>query len=254
MKRRRIRLRRGAYLLPSALTIGSAFCGFWSVIGVLDGRYERSAWLILASFLLDGLDGRVARLTRTTSRFGEEFDSLADIIAFGMAPALLAYAWGLQSWDRIGWLCCFLFMITGGARLARFNIQAASQDKRYFVGLPIPAAAGVIAGLVLFLDGQPIVDRFTALPVLILVLVTGFLMISKVRYRSFKDLNLKRRYPFWWVLLPALLLFLVFSHPQLSLLTVALTYAASGPLGKAISWVRQRHRLRRQRRAIESQS
>ena len=242
MRQRRIRLRRGAYLLPSALTIGAAFCGFWSIVGVLSGHYERSAWLILAAFLLDGLDGRVARLTQTTSRFGEEFDSLADVISFGVAPAILAYSWGLQTLDRIGWLCCFLFVTTGGARLARFNIQTASQDKRYFVGLPIPAAAGLIAGLVLLVDGEPIIDRLQAIPVLVLVLTISFLMISKVRYRSFKDLDLKRRYPFWWVLLPALLIFLVFSHPQLSLLAVTFSYAASGPLGKAFSWLRHRHR------------
>jgi CDP-diacylglycerol--serine O-phosphatidyltransferase len=223
----RSRARRGIYLIPSSFTVANIFCGFHAIISSIQGEYGFAGALIGIAILLDTLDGRVARFANASSEFGKEFDSLADQVSFGVAPMVLAYNWALHLWPRLGWLMGFLFVICGAMRLARFNIQQSTTDKRFFVGLPIPAAAGVIGALV-YQFPQPIRSREDALPVLVLVLVLSLLMVSRLRYYSFKDFDLRRRQPHLVLVFFALLIVAVFTHPQLMLLSMALAYLVSG--------------------------
>lgn len=221
--------RRGVYFLPAAFTVANVFCGFFSMISSIRGELGLAGMLIGLAILLDTLDGRVARFANASSEFGREFDSLADQVSFGVAPMILAYSWGLSLWPRLGWLVGFLFVICGAMRLARFNIQQTVTDKRFFVGLPIPAAAGVLAALV-YQFPSPLETRADAVPVLALVLVLSLLMVSRVRYYSFKDFDIRRRQPHLTLLFLALLIVAVFTHPQIMLLVMATTYLASGLL------------------------
>lgn len=223
--------RRGIYLLPSAFTVANVFCGFYAIIASIQGRYDLAGVLIGLAILLDTLDGRVARFANASSEFGREFDSLADQVSFGVAPMVLAYTWALHLWPRLGWLIGFLFVICGAMRLARFNIQQSTTDKRFFVGLPIPAAAGVVGALV-YRFPDPLDSRTNALPVLALVFVLSLLMVSRVRYYSFKDFDLRRRQPHLVILFLALLIVAVFTHPEVMLLSMATAYLASGILLK----------------------
>jgi len=228
--------RRGIYLLPSAFTVANVFCGFYAIISSIRGDLGFAGILIGVAILLDTLDGRVARFANASSEFGREFDSLADQVSFGVAPMVLAYAWGLSLWPRLGWLAGFLFVICGAMRLARFNIQQSSTDKRFFVGLPIPAAAGMVASLV-YRFPEPIALRNVALGLLGLVLLLALLMVSTLRYYSFKDFDIRRRQPHLVILFLALLIIAVFTHPQAMLLAMASTYLASGFVLKAWSLV-----------------
>ncbi len=228
MKRGKARLpRRGIYLLPSAFTVANVFCGFYSIISSIRGELALAGILIGVGILLDTLDGRVARMANASSEFGKEFDSLADQVSFGVAPMILAFQWGLNLWPRMGWLIGFLFVICGAMRLARFNTQDSATDRRFFVGLPIPAAAGVIASLV-YRFPDPMASRSEAVVVLALVTVLSFLMVSKLRYYSFKDFDIKKRHPNLVILFLALLIVAVFTHPQAMLLLMASAYLASG--------------------------
>jgi CDP-diacylglycerol--serine O-phosphatidyltransferase len=235
----RERLSRGLFVLPTLFTVGNLFCGYLSIWSSIRGTFETSALLIIGAAIADALDGRIARLTHTSSKFGEEYDSLADLVSFGVAPAVLAHSWGLSDFPRLGWMASFLFVVCGSMRLARFNIQTRIVDKRYFVGLPIPAAAGVIATLVLATP-EPLVDRVFMAGVLVATFLVSYLMISTIRYRSFKDLDLKRRRPAW--ILPAIALaFAVIAYrPRIALLTAAVVFAASGPTARLFGFVRRR--------------
>lgn len=223
------RFRRGVAILPSLFTVGNLFLGFWAVVLTFHGRYADAAPLILWAIVLDMLDGRIARLTGTTSEFGAELDSLADVISFGVAPALLAYSWGLFSLGRMGWLAAFLFLVCGTLRLARFNVQRSVVDGRFFVGLPIPAAAGQIAAWVHLFPAR-VVDRFQVLLALGLVVTLALLMVSTFRYWSFKNLDLKSRRSYTNLLGIVVLLILVAAWPQWILLFAATFYWTSGPL------------------------
>src|SRR5947208_10579067 len=193
---RRHRFRRGVYLLPSLLTMGNMFCGYACVVHAMRAEYETAAPFIGVAVVLDMLDGRIARLTGTTSAFGLEFDSLADIISFGMAPALLSFAWGLSSLGRLGWAAGFLFVAAAAMRLARFNVQSAGGgDKRYFVGMPSPATAAIPTATV-FAYPVGLYDYRAALPALAMVLVPAVLMVSTIRFRSFKTLDSQKRRPY----------------------------------------------------------
>jgi CDP-diacylglycerol---serine O-phosphatidyltransferase len=227
----RERLSRGLFILPTLFTVGNLFCGYWSLWCSIRGTFELASALIIAAGVLDALDGRIARMTHTTSEFGEQYDSMADLVSFGVAPAVLVYSWGLSDFHRLGWMASFLFVVCGSMRLARFNIQAHVVDKRYFVGLPIPAAAGTLCTIVLATP-ERLVSRMWMGGLLGLTFVLSYLMISTIRYRSFKDLDLKRRRPIW--LLPAIALFfaVVALRPELALASLALVFAASGPVGK----------------------
>ena len=238
MKGRNAKLpRRGIYLLPTAFTVANVFCGFYSIISSIRGELALAGILIGLGILMDTLDGRVARFANASSQFGKEFDSLADQTSFGVAPVVLAHEWGMSLWPRMGWLIGFLFVICGAMRLARFNIQQSSTDRRFFVGLPIPAAAAVIASLV-YRFPEPVTSRSQALPLLVLVLVLSLLMVSKMRYYSFKDFDLRRRQPHLTILFLAFLIVAVFTHPQAMLLIMASTYLVSGFVLKISSLVR----------------
>ncbi len=226
---------RGIYLLPSAFTVANIFCGFYAIICAIRGDLGLGGLLIGGAILLDTLDGRVARFANASSEFGKEFDSLADQVSFGVAPMVLAYQWGLSLWPRLGWLVGFLFVICGAMRLARFNIQQSQTDKRFFVGMPIPAAAGVIAALI-YQFPELLETRAESLPVMVLVLALALLMVSKIRFYSFKDFDIRRRQPHLVILFVALFFVAIFTHPQAVLLTMATAYLLSGLILKLWGW------------------
>jgi CDP-diacylglycerol--serine O-phosphatidyltransferase len=233
MRKRKRGEGKGIAILPSLFTSANLFCGFYSIIASVKGDFYRAAVAILVALVLDGLDGKIARYTRTASRFGVEYDSLADLVSFGMAPAMLAYAWALMPVGRLGWLAAFLFVACGALRLARFNTQVDVVDKRYFVGLPIPAAATLVATGV-------ILARQVSLPVaphsLALVALYGlsFLMVSTIRYTSFKSLDLFKRRPFNALVAALLVLVVVAMEPHFMIFLLVLSYVISGPLLLAV--------------------
>src|SRR4249919_3148778 len=224
---RRNRLRRGVYLLPSLLTMGNMFCGYACVVYAMRGEYATAAPFIGFAVVLDMLDGRIARLTNTTSEFGVEFDSMADIISFGIAPAILSFAWGLQSLGRLGWAAGFMFVACAAMRLARFNIQSSSGgDKRYFVGMPSPAAAAIPAATV-FAYPWGLLDYREALPALAMVLIPALLMVSTIKFRSFKTLAAPTRRPYRVLLFIAVAIMLVTWLHRYVLVIAAYIYLAS---------------------------
>ena len=227
------------YLLPTVFTVGNMFCGYWSLVLAGQGKLERAGLMIVFAAVLDGLDGRIARMTKTTSAYGNEFDSLADLVSFGVAPAMLANHWALSNLGRLGWLVSFLYVVCAAMRLARFNIQAASADRRYFVGLPSPASAGSVGSLVFAFPGV-VGQRALVVAVALLVTTLGLLMISRFRYRSFKDLALRRRKSYVQVLPLAALLVAVAFQPQWTLLSFAAVYLASAPVSYLWSAARRR--------------
>jgi CDP-diacylglycerol--serine O-phosphatidyltransferase len=235
----RERLSRGLFILPTLFTVGNLFCGYLSVWCSIRGTFEIAAILIIAAGVLDGLDGRIARMTHSTSAFGEQYDSMADLVSFGVAPAVLAYSWGLSDFHRLGWMVSFLFVVCGSMRLARFNIQTHAVDKRFFVGLPIPAAAGAMATMVLATP-ERLVSRVWMGGLLVVTVVLSYLMISTIRYRSFKDLDLRRKRPVWILPAIACLFAVVAWRPELALASLALVFVASGPIAKLLGFFRRR--------------
>jgi CDP-diacylglycerol--serine O-phosphatidyltransferase len=243
------RMRRGVYLLPSILTLGNLSCGFYALVAVYNDEYVAAAIAILVALVFDHLDGGVARMTGATSDIGIELDSLADLVSFGVAPGLLAYVFALKPFGWIGGLAAFAFSACGAFRLARFNVQTRSLDKRCFVGLPIPAAAAVVATFVLFMRESSAVVVFgrelvppqaTAAGVLLGMYGLGFLMVSKVRYRSLKGLEVRKRRPFTIMTTLLLVLLIVASHPSLFLFVSFSLYAASGIVRAVPAW-QKRH-------------
>ncbi|MBU2228501.1 MAG: CDP-diacylglycerol--serine O-phosphatidyltransferase [Proteobacteria bacterium] len=226
---RRDRMRLGIYVLPNLFTTANLFCGFYSIIASMKEMYEIAAVSILIAAVLDGLDGRIARMTHTTSKFGGEYDSLCDLVAFGVAPAILIYSWSLISYGKWGWLAAFLFVACGALRLARFNVQVGIIDSRVFNGLPIPGGAAVVAtGVMLFfyLGGE---GRFSDLSILAAIVAVSLFMVSSIKYYSFKDLNFFSRKPFMSFVLIILILVIVVAEPQIMLFTLAFGYGVSGP-------------------------
>ena len=268
------RPRRAAYVLPTLFTAGNIFLGFVSILrsfrgsmaaatGGLDApeHFAIAAKAIGAAVFLDGLDGRIARMTNTTSDFGREMDSLADVISFGIAPAVLAYAWGVQFIDgtlgphirdqitRFGTFAAFLFLLCGAARLARFNIQKnpvpknpGRPDRKYFVGLPIPAGAAMVAGVVFANDGEPLAISWFAAAWLVLLTVLGLLMVSTWRYYSFKGISLNKPYTPLLIILVGGLIYLTWNWPQPVLLAMPAAYVASGILIRLGGIIRRRVR------------
>lgn len=224
-------IKKGVYLLPNLITSASLFGGFYAIISAFDGHFEKAAIAILISGVLDGLDGRIARLTGSSSKFGVEYDSLADLIAFGLAPGVLIFTWALRPFGRYGWLAAFLFVVCGALRLARFNVQITTVESKRFNGLPIPAAAALVATTVLMFfylgRGQDMAKHIT---ILIVVYLLAFLMISNVKYYSFKELNLSQRMPFRLLVGLVFLLIVVAAEPTIMLFVLSLGYAASGPV------------------------
>ncbi|MFQ5881537.1 MAG: CDP-diacylglycerol--serine O-phosphatidyltransferase [Candidatus Methylomirabilales bacterium] len=232
-------VRRGVYILPSLLTMGNLFFGLYAIIAIYKNDYSRAALAIIIALVLDFLDGAVARFAKATSDFGVELDSLADLVSFGVAPGMLAYVFAMQPFGRIGWLAAFLFAACGALRLARFNVHTKKLDRRYFVGLPIPAAAGVIASSVLILGESPslvvleyeiLSPEVTSALMVILVTVIALLMVSKIRYRSLKEIDISRRHPFTILISLLLAMLIVASEPSLLLFAFFFLYTLSGLL------------------------
>jgi len=223
---------KGVYILPNLFTTASLFLGFLGMVWATEGLYENSALCILGSCLFDGLDGKVARLTNTTSEFGVQFDSLADLVAFGATPALTLYLWQLRSFGTMGLMAAFLLVACGALRLARFNVQAAVAGKKFFVGLPIPAQACTLATFILFMPYLPEGWDVTVLPTacLVLVYVLSFLMVSTMRYASFKEYGFIKAHPFSSMVTVILLFVMVASRPKMLGFLFFLGYMLSGPI------------------------
>ena len=241
-------LRKGVYLLPNLCTTAGLFSGFYAIILTLNGEYLLAAIAILVAQVLDSLDGRIARMTKTSSHFGLEYDSLADLVAFGVAPGILVYKWALEPWGAWGWLAASLYVVCGALRLARFNVQVNLVEKQSFVGLPVPAAASLISTIVLmyyFLGGEGATHKHLVL--LLVIYVLAALMVSNVRYASFKELQLRRRQPFWILVMGIIVIELIIAEPQIMLFTISLLYTLSGPVRWLVT-------LRRQGQEAEEES
>lgn len=231
-------------MLPNLFTTGALFSGFYAITSAMNGQFELAAIAIFIAMVLDGLDGRVARLTNTQSAFGAEYDSMADMISFGAAPALVMYAWSLSALGKAGWVAAFVHAAGAALRLARFNTQLATQDKRYFQGLPSPSAAGIPAGFIWVAVKYEIPLESIQYIGLGMAVCTGLLMVSNFRYYSFKDIDLHGRVSFLWAILVMLLFALLYTNTPLVLFTIFTLYALSGP----ILTLGRRRRMRSERR------
>jgi len=220
------RRRRGIYLLPNLFTTAGLFAGFYAIVSAMSGKFEAAAIAIFVAMIMDGIDGRVARLTNTSSEFGVQYDSLSDMVCFGLAPALVVFEWALRSmleqgwlWSKLGWLAAFIYTAGAALRLARFNTQVGSADKRYFQGLPSPSAAGVLAGLVWFSEDNGLNGGDMWMVGALLAASMGALMVSNVRYYSFKEIDFKNRVPFVALIMIVVVFVVISSHPPSVLFT-----------------------------------
>lgn len=222
---------RGIYILPNLFTTLNIFCGFYAVIAAVNGATNAAAIAILVAAIFDALDGKIARATHTTSRFGLEYDSLADLISFGLAPGLMTYLWVLKPLGRLGWLAAFLFMVCGALRLARFNTQVDSVKRDYFVGLPIPAAAAMLAATVLLHHRLGIGTSANKLLILMLIYILSFLMVSSIKFHSFKKPELFKKMNFNYLVTAVLIMIFIAAQPAIALFSIGLAYIMSGPFG-----------------------
>jgi CDP-diacylglycerol--serine O-phosphatidyltransferase len=254
--------KKGIYILPSLLTSASLFGGFFAIIASIQARYESAAVAIFVSAVFDALDGKIARFTGSTSRFGTEYDSLADLVAFGIAPAVLVFQWRLAGYGRLGWLACFTYVICGALRLARFNVQKDTLEANYFKGLPIPAAATFIASLLLFSINLGSLFQLSRTFTLVLLYGLSFLMVSTIDYLSFKEFELRKQKPFS-VLVGIILTCLVIVYkPRIMLFAIMAVYILSGPVVTFYRSRRKRSRsaapggkaipLRKEEKAVET--
>ncbi|NIQ02234.1 MAG: CDP-diacylglycerol--serine O-phosphatidyltransferase [Nitrospinaceae bacterium] len=225
----KVQLKKGIYILPSLFTTGNVFCGFYAFITVLNNQYFMAAVAIVVAIIFDCLDGRVARLTKTTSAFGVQYDSLADVISFGMAPALLAYAWVLKPFGRLGWMAAFLFLLCGALRLARFNVTKPDTTGDHFIGLPIPAAAAVIASIIIAFEDL-FATRLNPMIMVGVVYLLAFLMVSNIKYPAFKKFQFKKRVTFTRFLFIILFIYALATIPRVALFSLSFAYALSGPV------------------------
>lgn len=223
------------YILPNLLTTVNMFFGFFAIVYAIKGEYLIASYAIVAAALFDLLDGRVARLTHSTSRFGAEYDSLSDLVSFGIAPGILLFLWSLQPFGRLGWLASFFYVACGALRLARFNVQAHIVEKSYFQGLPIPMAAGIVASSVLAFT-EMAWDPLSSTPLLFMTFLLGFVMVSNFRYRSFKDVDFRHRLPFRYLVVGVFVIAVVAIRPELMLFVLFLTYAVLGALFGVLGW------------------
>ncbi|MBA5248873.1 MAG: CDP-diacylglycerol--serine O-phosphatidyltransferase [Gammaproteobacteria bacterium] len=242
--------RRGVYLLPNILTTFGLFSGFFAIILATKGQYAESAIAIFVAMLWDGLDGRVARLTNTQSAFGEQYDSMADMVSFGVAPALLMYFWLFEGMGKIGWIGAFVYVAAGALRLARFNTQIGVEDKRYFQGLPSPAAAALVAGMVWTKEmiGVTPYDQYLLIASWVILVGAGVLMVSNIRYYSFKKINLKGRASFKLLLIAILAIVIITLYPSTILFAFFFVYALSGLIITMID-VRKKRALKKKARS-----
>ena len=233
---RKDQMKKGIYILPNLFTTASLFAGIYAIIASIQGNFIHASIAIPISLILDGLDGRIARMTHTTSQFGVEYDSLADLVAFGVAPGLLMFSWALKPFGRVGWLAAFLFVVCGALRLARFNVQVNTVESKRFIGLPIPAAASMVSSTVIFFYHFGWPSSYKKLAILVLIYFLAFLMVSSVKYYSFKDPELIKRQPFGFLENLQLHVPAVAAHPHV--------HVAEEP-GQATDWVDQEgHRQR----------
>ena len=246
--------RRGIYLLPNLFTTAGLFAGFYSIVSGMNSQFEAAAIAIFIAMVMDGLDGRIARLTNTQSDFGVEYDSLSDMISFGLAPSLIMYQWALSGMGKLGWLAAFVYTASTALRLARFNTQAGSDDKQFFQGLPSPAAAALLAGMIWLGETQTFgeVTNLTIFAFTITV-IAGILMVSNIRFYSLKQIDFKGRVPFVRILLLVLLFVFIASEPPLVLFSIALVYAVSGPV-MTLLFIRKHRASRKLQESSDRQS
>jgi len=233
-------MKKGIYLLPNGLTLCGMFFGFYSILSAIKGNYLHAAWAIMLAGIFDGLDGWVARLTHSTTRFGIELDSLSDLVAFGVAPAVMMYKWSIAPFGRIGIAVAFLFTACGALRLARYNVQMGSTESKAFTGMPIPGAASVLASLVIFYhevwDGMPEKNMF----VLFLTMFLALLMVSTLRFHGLKEIDFSQRKPFWILVAFVLVIAVVIIHPAVALFVFAMIYLAEGIIENMYLYYRRR--------------
>ena len=239
-RRSQIKMRKGIYILPNLFTTGNLFCGFWAIVAVFQEQFEYAALAILLASVFDVLDGKVARLSGATSKFGIQYDSLADLISFGVAPALLAFSWALRPYGRFGWLAAFLFVVCGALRLARFNVMSSAGEVKYFKGLPIPAAASMIALTILLYLRLIETGWVKDIVILVMIYILAFLMVSSIRYASFKELDLAKRKPFSIFMFVVLSIIVIIMEPVLVLFGFVLLYIFSGPVRMVMAWRKKR--------------
>lgn len=240
---------RGIYLLPNAFTTGALFCGFYAIVMAMNQRFEHAAWAIFVAMILDGLDGRIARLTNTQSEFGAQYDSLADMVSFGAAPALVIYEWSLRGMGKLGWIAAFVYCAGAALRLARFNTNIEVVDKRFFQGMPSPAAAATVVGFVLLMNDLEIPGLQLSWTSFAIALFAGLTMVTNVPYYSFKELNFRKSVPFIFVFVIALVFALVSIDPPKVMFPLFLIYGLSGytvffwrmAKGKPVSIVQTEH-------------
>jgi len=221
--------KKGVHILPSLFTTGNVFCGFYAFVAVLNEDFYHAAWAIAIGMIFDGLDGRIARLTKTTSTFGMHYDSLADIITFGMAPAFLAYAWVLKPFGRLGWMAAFLFLLCAALRLARFNITKTDVSTTHFIGLPSPAAAVVVASLVIGFEDL-FATRINPFIMVMVIYALAFLMVSNLKYPAFKKFNFNKRVAFSRFLFIILFIYVLATIPRIALFLLGVSYTVVGPI------------------------
>ena len=224
-----MKARKGIHIIPSLFTTGNVFCGFYSFIAALNDKYFLAAWAIVLAIIFDVLDGRIARMTKTTSAFGMQYDSLADVISFGMAPAFLCYAWVLKPFGRVGWMAAFLYLLCAALRLARFNTTKPDIQGQYFIGLATPAAAAVIASIIIAFEdlfGARVHPGFMVATVYIL----AFLMVSNIKYPAFKKFEFRNRVSFTRFLLVVFIIYALATIPKISLFIISFGYTIFGPL------------------------
>ncbi len=229
-------MKKGVYILPNLFTTGNLFCGFWAIISIFQEKFEYAAYAILLACVFDVLDGKVARLSGATSKFGVQYDSLADLVSFGIAPAVLAFNWALRPYGKFGWLAAFLFVVCGALRLARFNVQSSSGEVKFFKGLPIPAAASLLALTILLYFELIESGGVKDIVILVMIYILSFLMVSNIRYFSFKELNLAKRRPFSIFIFVVLLMIVIVMAPVIVLFTSVLLYVLSGPTNILVAW------------------
>ena len=242
--------RRGIYLLPNFFTTAALFAGFYAIVAAMNLRFEHAAIAIFVAMILDGVDGRVARMTNTQSDFGAQYDSLSDMVSFGLAPALVMYKWSLASmvslgwqWGKIGWITAFVYTACAAMRLARFNTQIGVADKNYFQGLPSPSAAAVVAGLVWVGVDNQLEGNMISIPAMLLTLTAGLMMVSNVFYYSFKEVNYRSPVPFLTILIIVLVLALGSINAPLLLFIGFLIYLGSGPVFAIMRRVRKQRKV-----------
>lgn len=245
-KREGLKPKKGVYLLPNTLTLCGMFFGFYAILSAINGNFLNAAWAIIIANIFDGLDGWIARLTNTSTRFGIELDSLSDLVAFGVAPSVMMYKWTLAPFGRVGWAAAFLFVACGALRLARFNVQTGSPGSKAFKGMPIPAAATILSSIVIFYyefrTGIPAKNIFS--PVITILL--SLLMVSTLRYHGLKEIDFRERKPFWVLIVFVLVLFVLFVHPPTAIFVFAMAYLLWGIIENVVLLIkrgRTRHEI-----------